>query len=52
MTSFGTALKLPFRGGSIVKPLATDLTAGQVLQLGWVYFRAEHEGRAPLPSRR
>jgi LCP family protein required for cell wall assembly len=40
VTSFGTALKLPFRGGSIVKPLATDLSAGQVLQLGWAYFRA------------
>ena len=40
VTSVGTALKLPFRGGSIVKPLATDLSAGQVLQLGWAYFRA------------
>ena len=40
VTSFGTALKLPFRGGSIVKPLATDLSAGQILQLGWAYFRA------------
>ncbi|MEO5632502.1 LCP family protein [Gaiella sp.] len=40
VTSFGTALKLPFRGASIVEPLATDLSAGQVLQLGWVYFRA------------
>ena len=44
VTSFGTAVKLPFRGGSIVKPLATDLTAGQVLQLGWVYFRADTKG--------
>jgi LCP family protein required for cell wall assembly len=41
VTSVGTALKLPFRGGSIVKPLATDLSAGQVLQLGWAYFRAD-----------
>ncbi len=40
VTSFGTALKLPFRGASIVKPLATDLGAGQVLELGWAYFRA------------
>jgi LCP family protein required for cell wall assembly len=40
VTSVGTSLKLPFRGGSIVKPLATDLSAGQVLQLGWAYFRA------------
>ena len=44
VTSIGTAVKLPFRGGSIVKPLATDLTAGQVLQLGWVYFRANTKG--------
>jgi len=44
VTSFGTAVKLPFRGSSIVKPLATDLTAGQVLQLGWVYFRANTKG--------
>ena len=41
VTSFGTALKLPFRGASIVEPLATDLSAGQVLQLGWAYFRAD-----------
>ena len=40
VTSAGTALKLPFRGGNIVEPLATDLSAGQVLQLGWAYFRA------------
>ena len=40
VTSVGTAVKLPFRGGSIVKPLATDLSAGQVMQLGWAYFRA------------
>jgi anionic cell wall polymer biosynthesis LytR-Cps2A-Psr (LCP) family protein len=40
ITSFGTALKLPFIGDDIVAPLATDLSAGQVLQLGWVYFRS------------
>ncbi len=45
VTSVGTALKLPFRGGSIVNPLATDLSAGQVLQLAWAYFRAD-TGRA------
>jgi LCP family protein required for cell wall assembly len=41
VTSFGTALKLPFTGAGIVKPLATDLTAAQVLELGWAYFRAD-----------
>ena len=40
VTSAGTAIQLPFKGGTIVKPLATDLSAGQVLQLGWAYFRA------------
>ena len=40
VTSIGTAVKLPFRAGSIVKPLATDLSAGQIMQLGWAYFRA------------
>jgi polyisoprenyl-teichoic acid--peptidoglycan teichoic acid transferase len=39
VTGFWSALKLPFRGSTIVKPLATDLSAWQVLQLGWVYFR-------------
>ena len=33
-------LKLPFKGNSMVKPLTTDLTAAQILQLGWVKFRA------------
>jgi polyisoprenyl-teichoic acid--peptidoglycan teichoic acid transferase len=41
VTSFFPALKLPFNGGKIVKPLATDLSAGEVLQLGWAYFRAD-----------
>jgi len=40
VTSIGTAVKLPFRAGRIVKPLATDLSAGQIMQLGWAYFRA------------
>ncbi len=39
-TSFGTLLRMPFSGSSFVKPLTTDLTAGQLLQLGWVKFRA------------
>jgi LCP family protein required for cell wall assembly len=41
VTSLGTALRLPFVGSDIVKPLATDLSAGQLLQLGWAYFRAD-----------
>ena len=40
LTSFGTLFHMPFSGSSYVKPLTTDLTAGQLLQLGWVKFRA------------
>ena len=41
MTSAGTALRLPFVGGDLVEPLATDLSAWELMQLGWVYFRAD-----------
>jgi LCP family protein required for cell wall assembly len=41
VTDLGTGLKLPFLGDEIVQPLATELSAGQVLQLGWAYFRAD-----------
>jgi LCP family protein required for cell wall assembly len=40
LASFGTFLRLPFSGASLVKPLTTDLSAGQIVQLGWVKFRA------------
>lgn len=36
-------LRLPFVGGDVVKPLATDLSAFELLQLGWVEFRASDE---------
>jgi polyisoprenyl-teichoic acid--peptidoglycan teichoic acid transferase len=39
LAGFGTLVKMPFIGGDLLKPLATDLTAGQFLQLGWVKFR-------------
>ncbi|NUT56901.1 MAG: LCP family protein [Thermoleophilia bacterium] len=45
LVSPGTFLKLPFVGDDLVKPLATDLSAGQLLQLGWVRFRS-NEGRS------
>jgi polyisoprenyl-teichoic acid--peptidoglycan teichoic acid transferase len=32
--------RLPFKGGDLMKPLATDLSAAQFVQLGWVKFRA------------
>lgn len=40
LTSLGGALRLPFAGSDIMAPLATDLSAAQLLQLGWAYFRA------------
>jgi len=39
MTSFSNLVKLPFDGSKLVKPLATDLSTAQFLQLGWVYKR-------------
>jgi LCP family protein required for cell wall assembly len=39
-TSPGVLLKLPFDGGTLAKPLTTDLSAGQLMQLGWVKFRS------------
>jgi LCP family protein required for cell wall assembly len=43
-TSLGTLAKLPFKGGSFVKPLTTDLSAAQLVQLGWVRSRASGGG--------
>jgi LCP family protein required for cell wall assembly len=40
LASVGTFLDLPFIGGDLMKPLATDLSAGDFIQLGWVKFRA------------
>ena len=39
-TSIGTLLSLPFDGDSLVKPIATDLTTWQMIELGWVKFRS------------
>ena len=40
LVSVGTFLDLPFIGGDLMKPLATDLSAGDFIQLGWARFRA------------
>jgi LCP family protein required for cell wall assembly len=40
MTSVGTLAKLPFVGGKLVRPLATDLSTAQLMQIAWVYRRA------------
>lgn len=39
LTSPGTLLKMPFIGGSLMKPIATDLSAGQFFQMGWLKVR-------------
>ena len=40
IVSFYGFTRMPFMGDDLVKPLATDLSAGEILQLGWVKFRA------------
>jgi hypothetical protein len=40
LTGPGTLVKLPWIGGDLMKPLTTDLSAGQFVQLGWIKFRA------------
>ena len=45
LVGLGTFVRLPFIGGDLVKPLTTDLSAGQLVQLGWVKFRT-NGGRA------
>ncbi len=39
MTSVSSLARMPFIGSKLVKPLATDLSTAQFLQLGWVYKR-------------
>jgi len=41
IASVGTFLQLPFVGDSLAAPLATDLSAGELVRLGWVRFRAD-----------
>jgi LCP family protein required for cell wall assembly len=40
LASPGTFFRLPFSGGNLMKPLATDLSTWQFVQLAWVKFRA------------
>jgi LCP family protein required for cell wall assembly len=40
LASFSTFLRLPFMGGDLMRPLATDLSTIDLLQLGWDKFRA------------
>jgi LCP family protein required for cell wall assembly len=43
--SFGTFLKAPFIGDDLVRPLATDLSATELLQLAWVKWRTPDSGK-------
>jgi LCP family protein required for cell wall assembly len=45
VVSFGTFLRGPFIAGDLVRPLATDLSANQLVQLGWRKFRTPDSGR-------
>jgi LCP family protein required for cell wall assembly len=42
MTSPGTLFGLPFHGSKLVKPLSTDLSASQLMQLAWVKVRSSN----------
>src|ERR671934_2045272 len=40
LTSFDTYMRMPFIGGDLMKPLATDLSANKLIELGWDKVRA------------
>ena len=40
MSGPGMFFRLPFVGGDLLKPITTDLSANDFLQLGWIKFRA------------
>jgi LCP family protein required for cell wall assembly len=44
VTSFGTFIRAPFIADDFVRPLATDLSAAQILQLAWVKRRTPSSG--------
>ena len=48
LTSPGVMLKMPFIGDDVMKPLTTDLSAGQLIQLGLVKKRSANERRCRL----
>ena len=48
LTSPGVLLKMPFIGDDVMKPLTTDLSAGQLIQLGLVKKRSGNERRCRL----
>lgn len=43
LASVSTFVRLPFIGGDLLEPLSTDLSAWQILQLGWTRFRSSSD---------
>jgi hypothetical protein len=48
VASFGTFLRLPFMGDQLAAPLATDLSAWELAQIGWIRFRSSGSLRCRL----
>jgi LCP family protein required for cell wall assembly len=42
LAGFDTFMRMPWIGGDLMKPLATDLSANQFVALGWAKLRAHH----------
>jgi LCP family protein required for cell wall assembly len=42
LASFSTLAKAPLEAGKFMRPIATDLSSWQLVQIGWVYKRAGH----------
>ncbi len=48
LVSLGGFVRLPFIGDDVAKPVATDLTTGEIMRLGWVKFRSSSTLRCHL----
>ena len=48
LTSFGTLVRMPLLADDLIAPLATDLSASELAQLGWVTKRAGRTLRCRL----
>ncbi|HUG65387.1 MAG TPA: LCP family protein [Gaiellaceae bacterium] len=48
IASFGTFVRLPFMGDELAAPLATDLSAWELAQIGWIRFRSSSSLRCRL----
>jgi LCP family protein required for cell wall assembly len=48
IASVGTFLRLPFIGGDLATPLATDLSAWELVKLGWIRWRSSSSLRCRL----